>query len=151
MGADLIGFLVTAPLLLSKHVGPARARYDEIVHEVALVADRLRDAGEEFYPDGEPWPDTLPDPVEPQDLEYSWIRLLQAVAPHGDGTLIDAVEQVIGMGVGRDVSWRADPHAKDRAIVFAGERSWGDEPEGLGYTTIRDLLVLGLDKELDIA
>ncbi|MFN3166976.1 MAG: hypothetical protein ACE37H_07925 [Phycisphaeraceae bacterium] len=42
------------------------------------------------------------------------------------------------------------PEGQGRLIVFAGERSWGDTPEGAGFRCLARAQVLGLDQTLGI-
>ena len=44
----------------------------------------------------------------------------------------------------RDVASRIDPDDPTQVIVFAGEHSWGEEPEGGGYGYMKDILTTGL-------
>jgi hypothetical protein len=44
----------------------------------------------------------------------------------------------------RDVMRRPLPQDNNLLIVCAGEPSWGNEPEGLGYTTLRNAFALGI-------
>lgn len=44
----------------------------------------------------------------------------------------------------RDGSSRPDPDDPKRQIVIAGELSWGDEPDGLGYQTLKAAFESGI-------
>jgi hypothetical protein len=50
----------------------------------------------------------------------------------------------------RDASSRIDPDDKTQQIVFAGDMSWGDEPDGYGYGLLKQLLECGVDEVLGI-
>ncbi|MDP8218652.1 MAG: hypothetical protein P9M03_08000 [Candidatus Theseobacter exili] len=46
---------------------------------------------------------------------------------------------------GRDVCYRQDPDDPKQIIVFAGDMSWGDPPEGTGYQYLKELTASGVD------
>jgi len=50
----------------------------------------------------------------------------------------------------RDVTSRSSPFSKGQIIVFAGDMSWGDEPSGAGYQTLKRIMASGVSKELGI-
>jgi len=50
----------------------------------------------------------------------------------------------------RDSASVPDPTDPSRVIVFAGERSWGDTPEGYGFRCLAQAQVLGIGEALGI-
>jgi len=51
----------------------------------------------------------------------------------------------------RDSVTRSSPYNDGHQIIFAGELSWGDEPEGYGYQMLKKFIDLGIpDKVLQI-
>lgn len=53
----------------------------------------------------------------------------------------------------RDMSSREDPDNEcdnDRKVVVAGEMSWGDEPDGLGYQLLKKAFGLGIAQLLGV-
>ena len=54
-------------------------------------------------------------------------------------------------GCFRDLSRRNDPENPDRRIVVAGEMSWGDEPEGLGYQMLKKAFGLTIAQSLGVS
>jgi hypothetical protein len=52
--------------------------------------------------------------------------------------------RTVWRGETRDSASRLLPDNPDKQVVFAGERTWGDEPEGYGYTSLRDARALGI-------
>jgi hypothetical protein len=52
--------------------------------------------------------------------------------------------------IARDSASIRDPNDPGRLMVFAGEHSWGDTPQGFGFRCLARAQVLGLDETLDI-
>ncbi len=50
----------------------------------------------------------------------------------------------------RDVANRAMPGNPKQMLVFAGDMTWGDEPEGGGYQYLQELLGSGLSEALGV-
>ena len=50
----------------------------------------------------------------------------------------------------RDTASRLDPDNRKKVIVFAGDMSWGDEPEGGGYQYLKKLCLSGVAEALKI-
>jgi hypothetical protein len=50
----------------------------------------------------------------------------------------------------RDISWRTDPDDKTQIIVVAGGESWGDEPDGDGYQTLKAAFRVGITKMMGL-
>lgn len=147
MGSGLIGHLLKGPFDL------APSKKDEAVQ----VATRLRDAYKMVY-------DTAYGD-EPFDFEHHYYALVQKAADRFgvelDSDAVDdewALERTVLLdpkkvveslyavwdGDARDVVSRPDPDDSTTQLIFAGEPSWGDEPEGYGYETLRDSRILGL-------
>ena len=51
----------------------------------------------------------------------------------------------------RDWSFRLDPEKPGRKGVVAGELSWGDEPDGLGYQMLKKAFGLGIAQRLGVS
>jgi hypothetical protein len=51
---------------------------------------------------------------------------------------------------GRDTAGRTDPDDKKKQIVVCGDMSWGDSPEGFGYTTVNRAYWFGIPHRLGI-
>jgi len=51
----------------------------------------------------------------------------------------------------RDLAFRVDPDEPGRKVVVAGELSWGDEPDGLGYQMLKKAFGLGIAQRLGIS
>ena len=53
-------------------------------------------------------------------------------------------------GCFRDMAARQDPDNPARQIVVAGDMSWGDEPDGLGYQLLKKAFGLGIAQLLGV-
>jgi hypothetical protein len=53
-------------------------------------------------------------------------------------------------GCFRDLSYRMDPFHPRRKVVVAGERSWGDEPDGAGYQMLKKAFALTIAQRLGV-
>jgi hypothetical protein len=51
---------------------------------------------------------------------------------------------------GRDTCSRTDPDDPRQKLVYAGEMSWGDEPQGLGYQMLKKAFAWGFAKALGV-
>jgi hypothetical protein len=51
----------------------------------------------------------------------------------------------------RDLTFRIDPERPGRKVVVAGELSWGDEPDGLGYQMLKKAFGLGIAQRLGVS
>jgi hypothetical protein len=50
----------------------------------------------------------------------------------------------------RDQIYRSDPLRSDYIIVYAGDMSWGDEPQGGGFKGLQRIMRSGLSTQLGI-
>jgi len=50
----------------------------------------------------------------------------------------------------RDLSYRVDPLHPRHKVVVAGERSWGDEPQGIGYQMLKKAFGLTIAQRLGV-
>ena len=54
-------------------------------------------------------------------------------------------------GCFRDLAFRIDPDKPGRKVVVAGQLSWGDEPDGLGYQMLKKAFGLGIAPRLGVS
>lgn len=130
MGADLIGFLVKGPKNLDPKLKEAAIGLaSNVIGECLLYVgtDRLNDI--KFENDS---------PLK--DLDTCDIERISCLDPE---ELIDSLLDVWA-GNARDTACRLDPDDPSQSILFTGEMTWGDEPSGYGYDTVRDAAHLGL-------
>jgi hypothetical protein len=135
MGAEQVGYLVKGPDKISARMIEAavrrcldrrRMRLDQ-AGEGATSGQRadtaLAETGEEFDPAD------IPENPEPVIRDFvAWWRGLD----------------------GRDTCCRTDPDDPRQKLVFAGEMSWGDEPQGQGYQMLKRAFDWGFAEALGI-
>lgn len=142
MGADLIGYLVKVPRKFEEdRLNEARTHLKLVLDTASTLKGALMDAKGDYENE------TVQNLINRlNDLfEYSSnsIEDVEDVAEQVYEGLVDDVLAVCA-GRFRDCSVRDDPHNENFRIVFAGELSWGDEPEGAGYTTLKAADQIGL-------
>jgi hypothetical protein len=124
MGADQIGFLFKGPAKLDRgreHRAMAIRRGNEVIAAIRA-----------YRPD-HPHPSVI-DHLDPDDLADLAEDPGQLPDP---GKLVRRLVRWWHEGA-RDTCIGPDPDDPSQRIGFAGERTWGDEPSGLGYAIIRD-------------
>ena len=73
------------------------------------------------------------------------------------GTPLDLAKEVQEFATGwndgcfRDIAFRIDPDKPGRKVAVAGELSWGDEPDGLGYQMLKKAFGLGIAQRLGVS
>ena len=147
MGADFISYCVFGPTELSvskKVIKKAEKRFTKFVE----LACQLEDLERKII-------DVDSRPVEAaaaaKELKHLKASMLEDVcdviwaAEYKDNPkkLIDELYD-IWHGGSRDSSCRTLPGNKRRKVWFAGEMSWGDEPDGFGYLTMKRADMAGL-------
>lgn len=142
MGADLIGFLVKGPVTLE--TDPNTMQRAIAIATASLPI--LRAYNEAFERSG------LED--LPANTDFS-------ATPHLDDAILECnlpvelpektPEEIVAEFVqfwtlqdARDLTSRNDPDDPSQQLLFAGELSWGDAPEGYAYTQLQLGLLLGL-------
>lgn len=144
MSADLLGYLVK---------GPRNLDVNKLADAIALVKARqveIRAALKKMGLDDTEEPEAIAGRVAVtmevddllQDLLPEFERGLDesdllAMADQEAEVLVDGLYAFWESG-SRDSASRLDPDDENVALVFAGEMSWGDEPGGSGYETLRD-------------
>jgi hypothetical protein len=149
MGADLIGYHVKGP----KHLDESKREAAEVkVARARELQDALvrnehengRDEAAFVAREEELWAQVCAEFPRMKDLEA---RDFAAAA--STTTLVDNLFDLWKNG-SRDASMRDDPDDPTQVMLFAGEPSWGDEPDGYGYVTLRDAEILGLFDRFNI-
>lgn len=136
MGAEQVGYLVRGPGKITARqiraaVRACRRQRRELLLDMApgeSTRDERMDAalsatGEYFDPED------IPENPEPQIREFVawWSR---------PGT--------------RDTARRQDPDDPGQVLLYAGDMSWGDEPEGGGYRMLKQAYTWGYVEALGI-
>lgn len=155
MGADQIGYLWTQPTtydeqhLRSLVIG----RLQEVHAELEQARKALNDAGDVDLESDPGFSQRFPrlEYLRHWDLLGSvadvlevWSERLQAEG------MVDQIVCLLTNHSGRDTISRPDPNNPSRCLCFAGEMTWGDEPDGLGYRCMRLIHALDLTGPLDI-
>ncbi len=127
MGADQIGFLFKGPIKLDTTrttTQLAIERGKKVVEAIRWLTthDELPDHLSESlaHVDGDTIDEFVQDPGSVPDPER---------------TVKDLIEW--WHGTARDTCRRVDPDDTEHVIGFAGEMTWGDEPAGFGYQTMK--------------
>src|ERR1035437_6766363 len=128
MGADQVGYLVKGPVKIGAGKIKAAVRACR-----CLRRELLADAGEDATPEersdaAESATGEFFDPVDIQEQPESIIR-----------EFVDWWHNLDS----RDACGRQDPDDPRQKLVYAGELSWGDEPDGYGFQIIKKALVWG--------
>lgn len=155
MGADLIGYFAKGPRKLPKRDIPGaiaeadrrlawlrKARPIVETQPPAAVIDLLEDC---------PWLD--PKQLKRKVDEVDWIQLRDNIAYllNTAGDIEDLTgEKLVRQFIQdwppefRDSAHIVDPDCPRKLIVFAGERTWGDPPEGAGFKLLSQAGILGI-------
>ena len=143
MGADLITFLAKGPKKFSgNQIKKARLRAEKIInfashaYELLRKVDPLTSAEEKFLEE------CLNNPLlkgfNDQEQYSSVSECDDKMEEMAAATAKDEVEKFATWwesGDGRDTNSRVDPDDPKQVIVVCGDMSWGDSPQGYGYTT----------------
>lgn len=161
----MIGFLVIAPKTLTDAQKAAALErvtsitqrvsdYNEAVeqleqadepHPSALLEQRtelLRDLGWSFEDIGE-------DPDVDRNTFYEQNDAFEQIGKIESDKFLEDLEAFLD-GNARDTAWRPHPDNSDEVLLFCGGGSWGDEPDGLGYSVMKTITLLGLEATLGI-
>jgi len=148
VGAELIGFMLKGPRIIS--VDAKRAAANKLLllsniwnsdnsYTCPVCGERYDDIAETIEEQSEcgtcitPFPSYYKD-IKTADQALQWVNGLVAEWPPEY----------------RDCYGRTDPDDKDVLTVFAGDFSWGDEPEGMGYLALKNICNSGISEELGI-
>ena len=142
MGADLICFIVKGPKTLPEDRNPVIAKAAatmRLFNGMAKGADRLPTSEELVYLKAHPQFDVMYDiPEYPttgvQRAAKSIVKRFYHWWEHG----------------ARDTSSRVDPDDLNSLIVVAGDQTWGDTPDGVGYELLNEVKKLDLFEVLGL-
>lgn len=143
MGADMLGYFAIVP---KNYKGILKRKLDKIDKALKL----LKDPGDMRFEEGNKNALTLLEKAG-VDLEGSYPDMNEEdtlAAIHEDRKLFDGVTLDAGIGF-RDIATLTQKiNGSDVTVFFAGEMSWGDEPDGGGYQLLRALSRLGIGDAL---
>jgi hypothetical protein len=143
MGQDLIGYLVKGPYEL-----PEDKKEEAIAHAMKLIR-RLRTEYEAYLLD----PNYLfSEEVNAYiarhsiDVEMELEQFdMDDVTIEGEAT--EAVNDLYSIWNGnnaRDCYCRTDPDDRSQVLFFCGDATWGDDPDGFAYLTIKECQRYGI-------
>ncbi len=163
MGINISGFLVIAPKTITESQKDAAL---ERVTALTARAAALQEAKERFEVSQSIVPsawfdtraqllrelgwteETLSDGVDEDSLDQQEQALEQLCAIETHTFLADLTEFITGNP--RDTAWREHPDNSEEIILFCGESTWGDEPDGLGYSVMKTITLCRLETILGI-
>lgn len=155
MGADLIGYFAKGPRNLPDRAIPAAIAEADRRLEWLRRAKPAREA-EDHHALYEllkycPWAnpeESLPpfDEVDFETIAYDLDDLVTKVGNVDELTGQSAVDEFRGNWppLFRDAAHLIDPDIPGKLIVFAGERTWGDTPDGDGFQLMACAGILGI-------
>jgi hypothetical protein len=144
MGADIIGYHVLGPPKLTRSL---RSKAVKRINDMKEALEEI--CNDEEAEDG-PVPDDFIDLLKTPlfrhlsaQTEFSDLSFIREV--HDPGKLVDEFMNFWDDPCFRDATSRIFTVKGQKVkVVFAGEMTWGDEPEGWGYTTLKAADYLGL-------
>lgn len=166
MGMDLVGFLISAPIkreITDEMIESHRQRALELVEPV------YRYLTDETLPNNKTsadmqaavkevealYADSFQERFEDigDELEDSTEILGQLRSPQAFRSQVRALEERLASALAgsRDLAMRElRIDGELRHILFAGEGTWGDEPEGVAYSVIKDIHEFGVAELFDL-
>lgn len=146
MGADLIGYLVKGPVSFDEMaIAKAASKVQERNTVIQGYLDTYIAAGGD-----EADQDEISKTVSNKDFDdfFEWLfdkegevteeGIRDCIHQDPHKTVVDFIKSWSGEDYFRDISSRLDPDDPTKLLVFAGEMSWGDEPQGGGYTLLAE-------------
>jgi hypothetical protein len=138
MGADLISWILIGPEKVKLSPGKRKNLLNSC-KEIVFAA-KMSASGRTLSKKQEKL-------LEPLDDEYN----VEYAADLEPVKVLDAFLDLWTRAGYRDTSTRAVTlHGEDYQILVAGDTTWGDEPEGGGYQTIKNAGMLGIPYKLGI-
>ena len=149
MGADLIGFIVKGPTRIKKDKQKKAVQYLTQLFD-AYIEQAKKDPSKD--PDINYLRKYIPkQAADMMDIdEEQFIVILQENARIDPKVLVKTMVDFWHAPNYRDVCVVIDPDDIKQHIMFAGDMSWGDEPEGPGYRELKRIYWLGVDKILGL-
>lgn len=140
MGRDLIGIMYAGPVKFSdedfskaaetfQHYISSFKAFEASLNEIE-DPEEVSSLQEDFFSSIN---------VLPDDFEERWDSFDSAVSLFKTGEDFVSAIQHVWSGESRDVYYRDFSPTKDASfrVVFAGDSSWGDEPDGYGYRILK--------------
>lgn len=142
MGADLVAFIVKGPKKL-----PAGQRDAAVAAAKKAVAWVKK--GKRLYYKREDKPSAAERELYWHEAPNKYLRDQKDIILFEDLADVEPekfVDEFLRLWphIARDASYRTDPDDDTQILLVAGDTSWGNEPEGLGYQTLKTAQNLGL-------
>lgn len=171
MGADLIGYMFKGPVTIepaaleaAKKVARARVNainkfaelyeaYGDATQDETQTPTASISAAMDIVAAMEEVTKDLPQKLVPVEFsvhnELYWDRMMSEVGHLADIDVDELFTNIVDVwndASVRDVATRIfhDNEGERYQVLFAGERTWGDTPDGLGYTTLNTVAELEL-------
>jgi hypothetical protein len=146
MGASLIGYLVKGPHQLNTDeatiqlaIARAQSMLDQIAAWKRVETDDEREAFAVQYN------------INHEDFDdHSSSQMASLTGKTAPELVKDFLEFWPGEDC-RDACVRPDPDSPSKVIIFAGEMSWGDEPQGEAFEQLQRAELLGLYSVFEIS
>lgn len=135
MGADLIGYVVKGPVKMQARRIKAAVRAC-LRQRKTLMGDAGKGATRSERMDAAQ--SATGEYFDPQDIPVSPAKDIRAFVDWW--VTLDS----------RDTCSRTDPDDPRQKLVYAGEMSWGDEPEGTGYQMLKRAFAWGFAETLGV-
>jgi hypothetical protein len=136
MGADLIAYTVVGPPKLKPNKALRKKALTRAGHIVAAALQAEKDP--DFDWDQDKFLKNFDEQMLPEIASLDPEQTLNDLLSVWEGNARDSTSRVIAFG------------KKKVRVLTAGEMSWGDEPDGFGYQTLRDSDRLGFFDVLGI-
>ena len=157
MGANLTVFIVKGPKKFTKiAIKKAEKAAAEVIDAAKMYASRQLDA-ERNDPNcdrGEVFKNLYEDPrLKGRIDENDYTDPVDFIDQFSELDPKKEVAEFVQLWVTsdmRDMTSREDPDDRKQYIVVAGELSWGDEPDGWGYQSLKRAFQLGITQALGI-
>jgi len=144
MGQDLVGYLLKGPYEL-----PEEKRAEAIAHAAGLIR-KLRTEYEAYLEDPPNY--VFSEEVVAHlsrysiDIEFELEQFDMDDATI-EGAATEAVNDLYNIWNGnnaRDCHCRTDPDDRSQVLFFCGDATWGDDPDGYAYLTIKECRRYGI-------
>ena len=153
MGSNLVGYHYCGPENFSEEaLEKAKAYYDRLQTRRAEIQRELDAKADQT---GEDWEENDPyvillkeifkelDTNEPAYMDDEAMDFSSAIHEYNNGEEFIYNLVAVWGGSGRDVSARTATVGGEKiSIVFAGERTWGDSPDGMGFSLFRSIYAI---------
>lgn len=148
MGADLVGYMVIGKKEITDEMKQAAiaklGRLCGVAKALMLEVDEGTDIGDVELPKD------VPD-FWTEEFEVYGADFLEEFSELSDEDIVKRVEEAIDFlddPAYRDCASRNI--SDDEFVLFCGEMTWGDEPEGGGYQLIKGIHKMGIEEELGL-